>query len=75
MQSQPTLVNLHPKERLKGLCCDPFVGNLDRCFEICNTLKDSPNKLCVLNKTEGLNLRVFNINSVINESNTLTKQC
>ena len=72
---QPTLVNLHPKERLQGLCCYPFVGNLDRCFGICNTLKDSPNKLCVLNKTEGLNLRVFNINSGINESKTLTKQC
>ena len=75
MQSQPTLVNLHPKERLQGLCCDPFVDNLDRCFGICNTLKNLPNKLCVLNKTEGLNLRVFNINSGINESKTLTKQC
>ena len=73
--SQPTLVNLHPKERLQGLCCYPFVGNLDRCFGNCNTLKDSSNKLCVLNKTEGFNLRVFNINSGKNESKTLTKQC
>ena len=73
--SQPTFVNLHPNERSQELCCYPFVGNLDRCFGSCNTLKDSYNRLCVPNKTEDLSLRAFNIISGINELKTLTMQC
>ena len=46
---------------------------LDRCVGICNTLNDLSNKLCVANKTEDLNLSLFNIITGINESKTLTK--
>ena len=43
---------------------------LDRCVENCNTLNDSSNKVCVPNKTEGLNLSVFSMIIAINESKT-----
>ena len=49
----------------------PFAVNLDRC---CNTLSDLSNKVCVPNKTEDLNLNVFNMITGINESRTLTKR-
>ena len=46
---------------------------LDRSFGSCNTLNDSYNKVCVPNKTEYLNLSVFNMIAGINESKTLTR--
>ena len=46
---------------------------LDRCVGNCNTLNDLSNKVCFANKTEDLNLSVFNMVIGINESNTLTK--
>ena len=52
----------------------PFaVKLLDRCVGSCNTLYDLSNKVCVPNKTEDLNLSVFNMITGINESNTSTK--
>ena len=51
----------------------PFTIKLDRCVESCNTLNDLPNKVCVPNKTEDLNLSMFNIITEINELKTLTK--
>ena len=39
----------------------------------CNTLNDLSNKVYVPNKTENLNLSVFNMITGINESKTLTK--
>ena len=38
-----------------------FAVTLDRCVGSCNTLSDFSNKVCVSNKTENLNLHVFNI--------------
>ena len=35
---------------------------LDRSNGNCNTLDDPSGKICVLNKTEGVNLNVFNDN-------------
>ena len=40
---------------------------------ICNTLNDLSSKLCIPNKTEDLNLGVFNIITGINESKILSK--
>ena len=51
----------------------PFSVKLDRCFGSCNTVNDLFNKACISNKTEDLNLSVFNITAAINESKTLTK--
>ena len=39
----------------------------------CNTLNDLSNKVCLPNKTEDLNVIVFNIITGRNESKTLTK--
>ena len=46
---------------------------LYRCVRYCNTLNDLSNKVCVSNKTEDLNLSVFNMIAGINESKSLAK--
>ena len=42
-------------------------------MEICNTLNDISNKVCVPNRTEDLNLSVFNMLAGLKESKVLTK--
>ena len=64
---QPTLINLHPNEYSQEFHYYPFVVKLDRCIGSFNTLNDLSNKVCVPNKTEDLNLGVFNMITVINE--------
>ena len=70
---QATLINLHPNEYNQELHCCPFVVKSDRCVGSCNTLNDLSNKVCISNKTEDLNLSVFNMITEINEWKTLTK--
>ena len=70
---QLTLINLHPNEYSQEFHYYPFAVKLDRCVGSCNTLNDISNKVYVPNKTEDLNLGVFNMNTGINESKTLTK--
>ena len=70
---QPTLINLHSNEYSKKFHYYSSAVKLDRCVGSYNTLNDLCNKLCVLNKTEDLNLSMFNIIAGINESKTLTK--
>ena len=78
---QSTLINLHPNDYSQKFHYYPFAVKLDRCVGNCNTmtynLSDNTynlsNKLCIPNKTEDLNLSVFNIISGINKSKTLTK--
>ena len=57
--SQPTIINLHPNEYSQEFHYYPFAVNLDRCVGSCNTLNDLPNKVCVSNKTEDLNLSLL----------------
>ena len=59
--TQPTLINLHPNEYSQEFHYYPFAVNLDRCVGSRNTLNDLSNKVCVSNKTEDLNLNVFNM--------------
>ena len=61
------------KEYTQGLHYYSFVVNLNRYVGRLNTVNDLSKKVCVPNKTENLNLSVFNIITGINESNTLTK--
>ena len=70
---QPTLIKLHPNEYSQEFHYYPFSVKLDRCVKTCNTLNDLSNKVCVPNKTQDLNLSVFNTITRINESKTLTK--
>ena len=71
--TQPTLINLHPNDYIKGLGHYPFTVNLDRCAKSCNNLNDLSNKICVPDKTGNLNLSVFNMITGINKLETLTK--
>ena len=64
--TQPTLINLHPNEYSQKF-------HSQECVGCCNTLNDLPNKVSTPNKTEDLNLSVFNMITGINESKTLTK--
>ena len=70
---QPTLINLHLHEYSQEFHYYPFSLKLDRYVRSCNTLNDFSNKVCFPNKTEDLNLSMFNIITGINESKTLTK--
>ena len=69
---QPTLINLHPNEYSQEFHYYPFAVKLDRCVGYGNALNDLSNNVCVPNKTD-LNLSVFSMITVINESKTLTK--
>ena len=51
---QPTSINVHPNEYTKGLRYYPFEVNLGR-------VSDLSIKVCVLNKTEDLNLNMLNM--------------
>ena len=57
--TQPILINLHPHEYSQLFHHYPFAVKLDRCVGNFNTLNDLSNKVCVPNKKEDLNLRVF----------------
>ena len=70
---KPSLINLHREEYSQEFHYYPFAVNLDRCSGSCNTMNDLSKKVCVLSKTEDLNLSVFNTITGINESKTLTK--
>ena len=71
--TQPTLINLRPNECSQELHYYPFAAKLDRCVGSCNTLNDLSNNVCVPNKTEDLNISVFNMITRINESKASTK--
>ena len=58
---QPTLNNLHPNEYSQKFHFYPFAVKLDRCAGSCNNINDLSNKVCVPNKTENLNISVFNM--------------
>ena len=62
---QPTLFNLHPNEYSQEFHYYQFTVKLDRCVASCNALIDLFNKVCVPNKTEDLNLSVFNMIIII----------
>ena len=69
----PTLINLHPNEYSQEFQYYRFAVKLGRCFGSCNTLNDLSNKAHIPNKTENLNLSLFNMTTGINESKTLAK--
>ena len=59
---QPTPINLHPNGYSRESHCYPFAVELDRCAGSFNTLNDLSLRVCVSNKTENLNLSMFNMN-------------
>ena len=63
---QPTIVNLNPNEYSQEFHYYPFLVILYKYVGSCNTLNDLSNKICIPNKTEDLNLSVFNMITGIN---------
>ena len=70
---QPTFINLPPNEYNQELHYHPFTVRLDKCAGRCNTLNDLSNRVCVPNKTEDLNIYLFNMITSKNKSKILTK--
>ena len=70
---QPTFIILHLNECSQEYHYYPFKVKLYKCVGSFNILNDLSNEVCVLNKTEDLNLSMFNIITGINEWKTLTK--
>ena len=68
---RPTIINLHPNKYSQEFHYYPFTIKLDKCVGSYNTLNDFYNKVCVPNKTEDVNLSVFNMITRLNESKTL----
>ena len=64
--TQSTIINLHPNEYTQEFHYYPFVVKLYRCVGSCNTLNGLSNEVCFPNKTEDLNLSVFNMITGIN---------
>ena len=69
---QPNLINLHPNECSQDFHYYSFTVKLDRCVGSCNTINYLSNIVRFPNKTEDVNLSVFNMMTGINESKTLT---
>ena len=62
----PTIVHLYLNEYNQELHYYSLALNLDKCVGSGNTLNDSSNRICHLNKTEDLNVHVF---KMINHAN------
>ena len=72
--TQVTLINLHPNEESQEFHYYPFVAKLDRCVWSLNTImNDLFRNVGVLNKTEDLNLSMFNMITGINELKNISK--
>ena len=71
--TRPTLIDLNPDENNQGLRYYQFIVNLDRCNGSCNTPDEPSSRMRIANKTEDMNLSVFNIITKKNEPKTLIK--
>ena len=56
-----TFINLHPNEYCQESHYYSFTVKLDKYVRSCNILNDLSNKVHVPNKTEDLNVNVFNM--------------
>ena len=70
---QLALINLHPVNYSQDFQYYLSAANKDRCIGSCNFLNDLSKEVCVPNKTEDLNISVFNMITEKNESKILTK--
>ena len=65
----PTLIDLNPVK----LNYYPFMTSLDKCNGTCNAVDDLYTKICVPNKTKGINVQESNMITRINEAKKLLK--
>ena len=66
---RPTLINLNFIE----LTYYPFMISLDKCNGSCNAVEDLSMQIYVPSETKDINIKVFNMTTIINESKTLTR--
>ena len=71
--TRPALIDLNPDKHNQGMYHYLFMINLGTSNRSCNTLDKLSTIICVLNKTEDVNLNAFNMITGINESKALTK--
>ena len=64
-----TLIDLNPNE----LNYYSFMVSLERCRGSCNTFDDSSRKICVRNKIDHVNVKVFNFITGINDAKKLVR--
>ena len=62
--ARSAFIDLNPDERHYY----SFTISMDKCNGSCNTVKDIFRSICVCNKIEDMNLKVFNMIKGINES-------
>ena len=68
-QARPTLVNRNSDEPLYY----QFTVSVNKCDESYNTIDGPYARVCVLNKVESMNLKVFNLISRVNETRFLVQ--
>ena len=71
---QSTFINLPPNEYGREFHYYPYTIKLDKRVWSYNTLNDVSDDACVPNKTEDLNLNMFNMITGKNKSKALAKQ-
>ena len=65
---QSAVVNSHSNECRQEFYYSSSAAKLDRCVGSCSTFNSSSNKVCFPNKTEDLDLIVFNmITGIMNQ--------
>ena len=67
--TRPAHIDLNPIE----INYYPFMISLNRCSGSCNALNDLSVKICVPNKTKGINPKIFDMTTRINEAKILAK--
>ena len=72
--TQRTLFYLHLNKYIAELRYNRCAANFDRFVGRCNTLSDLSNKSDVPNKTEDLDLSIFNMLTEINKPKILSKK-
>ena len=68
-KTRPFLIDLNPVE----LKYYPFMITLDKCNGSCNAVDDLSIKICVLNKTKSINVKVFNVTTKLKKAKTFIK--
>ena len=68
-KTRPFLIDLNPVE----LKYYPFMITLDKCNGSCNAVYDLSIKICVLNKTKSINVKVFNVITKLKKAKTFIK--
>ena len=68
-QAKPTLLNISSNKTLFY----PFIVSINKRGGSCSTIDDSHARICIPNKVKNMNVEVFNLMSVVNETRFLVQ--